>query len=59
MGWIMGGLHSFIVTWGGSRVDYIFELLHMGWIRGGLHFRIFVNGVDYILGFLYMGWIRG
>ena len=48
----MGGLHSFIVTWGGSRVDYIFELLHMGWISGGLHFRIFVNGVDYILGFL-------
>ena len=44
----MGGLHFIIVTWGGSRVDYIFELLDMGWIRGGLHFSIFVNGVDYI-----------
>ena len=43
MGWIRF-FHS--VIWGGLRVDYIFELLHMGWIRGGLNFMIFVNGVD-------------
>ena len=53
MGWIMGGLHSFIVTWGGSRVDYIFELLHMGWITFLDFCKWHGLGVDYILALLY------